>query len=182
MTLKVGMQRLVLEWYQFYLNDDPGMTLTQFTATSNLVPYAFVWEKGKTIIFFRNYWVYDIKVGRCVQLNEALWLWKIKVIHGPWSFIDLGPNHSDSVFLNFFSSTTTWPKSSSLEPKGRWPWNLVCSIAYSGATKFVQMMPQGFSNDAPGLILTYFMARLNLVLYALLYRKNLKQWLFQKLL
>ena len=25
------------------------------------------------------------------------------------SFIDLGPNHSDSIFLNFFSSITTWP-------------------------------------------------------------------------
>ena len=28
-------------------NDDPGLTLTYFTARSNLVPYAFVWEKGK---------------------------------------------------------------------------------------------------------------------------------------
>ena len=98
MTLKVGMQRLVLECYQFCSNDDPGMTLTQFTAMSKLVPYAFVWEKGKTVIFFRNYWIYDIKVGRCIHLNEALWEQKIKVIHGPWSFIDLGPNHSDSIF------------------------------------------------------------------------------------
>ena len=32
-------------------------------------------------------------------------------------------------------------KSSSLELKGRWPWNLVCSIEYSGTTNFVQMMP-----------------------------------------
>ena len=32
-------------------NDDPGLTLTCFTARSNLVPYAFVWEKGKTIDF-----------------------------------------------------------------------------------------------------------------------------------
>ena len=31
-------------------------------------------------------------------------------------------------------------KSSSLEPNGRWHWKLVCSIGYSGATKFVQMM------------------------------------------
>ena len=28
-------------------NDDSGLTLTCFTARSNLVPYAFVWEKGK---------------------------------------------------------------------------------------------------------------------------------------
>ena len=30
--------------------------------------------------------------------------------------------------------------SSSLEQKGRWPWNLVCSIGCSSTTKFVQMV------------------------------------------
>ena len=32
-------------------NDDPGLTLTYFTARSNLVPYGFVWEKVKTMDF-----------------------------------------------------------------------------------------------------------------------------------
>ena len=32
-------------------NDDPGLTLTYFTARSNLVPYTFVWEKLKQWIF-----------------------------------------------------------------------------------------------------------------------------------
>ena len=55
MTLKVDMQHGVLEYYQVYSNDDPGMTLTYTTARSNLVPYAFVWGKGKTMdVFFRN--------------------------------------------------------------------------------------------------------------------------------
>ena len=31
-------------------------------------------------------------------------------------------------------------KSSSSEPEGRWPWDLVCSIGDVGPTKFVQMM------------------------------------------
>ena len=31
-------------------------------------------------------------------------------------------------------------KKSSPEPKGWWPWNLVCSIGCSGTTKYVQMM------------------------------------------
>ena len=31
-------------------------------------------------------------------------------------------------------------KSSSPEPKGQWPWNLVCSIGCLSTTKFVQMM------------------------------------------
>ena len=33
------------------LDDDPGLTLTYFTARSNLVPYAFVLEKGKLMDF-----------------------------------------------------------------------------------------------------------------------------------
>ena len=45
MTLKLGMQHCVLEYYQICLNDDPWLTMTNFTIRSNLVPYAFVWEK-----------------------------------------------------------------------------------------------------------------------------------------
>ena len=45
-------------------NDDPGLTLTYFTARSNLVPYAFVWEKGKIMDFSETVVVDDIKVGR----------------------------------------------------------------------------------------------------------------------
>ena len=48
MTLKVGMQHRVLEYFQICSNDDPELTLTYFTARSNLIPYAFVWERGKT--------------------------------------------------------------------------------------------------------------------------------------
>ena len=44
--------------------DDPGLTLTYFTARSNLAPYAFVWEKVKTMDFSETIVVYDIKVGR----------------------------------------------------------------------------------------------------------------------
>ena len=51
MTPKVGMQHWVLEYYQVCSNDDTGLTLTYFTAKSNLVPYAFVWEKVKTMDF-----------------------------------------------------------------------------------------------------------------------------------
>ena len=48
----------------------PVLTLTYFTARSNLVHYAFVWEKGKTMDFSETIVVNDIKVGRCSQLNE----------------------------------------------------------------------------------------------------------------
>ena len=65
-------------------------------------------------------------------------------------------------------------KSSSLEPKGWCPWNLVCSIGYSSTTKFVQMMTQGW----PWPILQQGQIW-SLVLF---YGKKVKQWIFQKLL
>ena len=74
-----------------------------FTARSDLVPYAFVWEKIKTMGFSETIVVYDIKVGRCSQLGEYLKLYEYQRSR---SFIDLRPNHSDSIFLNFFSSIT----------------------------------------------------------------------------
>ena len=45
MTLKVGMQHRVFKYYPICSNDDLGLTLTYFTARSNLVSYAFVWGK-----------------------------------------------------------------------------------------------------------------------------------------
>ena len=50
MTLNVGMY-VVLEYYQVCSNDDPGLTLTYFTARWNSVSCAFVWEKVKTMDF-----------------------------------------------------------------------------------------------------------------------------------
>ena len=62
MILKLGMQHRVLEYYQVCSNDDPGLTMTYFTARSNLVPYAFVWEKSKTMDFSETVVVYVLYV------------------------------------------------------------------------------------------------------------------------
>ena len=64
-------------------------------------------------------------------------------------------------------------KSSSPEPKGRWPWNLVCCIGCSSTTKFVQMMTLGW----PWTILRQGW----IWALRLLYGKKVKQWIFQKL-
>ena len=64
-------------------------------AMSNLVPYAIVLEKGKTMDFSETVVVYDIKVDRCSQLNEYMKLYEYQRSR---SFIDLGPNLSDSIF------------------------------------------------------------------------------------
>ena len=37
--------------------------MTYFMARSNLVPYAFVWEKGKTIDFSETIVVYVLKIA-----------------------------------------------------------------------------------------------------------------------
>ena len=57
------MQHRVLKYYQVCSNDGPGLTLVYFTARSNLVPYTFVREKGKTMIFSETIAVYDLKLA-----------------------------------------------------------------------------------------------------------------------
>ena len=63
MTLKLGMQDRVYEYYKIYSNDDAGLTLTYFRARSNLVHYAFVWETGKTIYFSETIVVCELKLA-----------------------------------------------------------------------------------------------------------------------
>ena len=74
MTLKLGMQHRVHEYYQICSNDEAGLTLTYFTARSNLVPYAFVWEKGKTIDFSETIVVYDLKLATDDQSDKKFLL------------------------------------------------------------------------------------------------------------
>ena len=63
MTLKLVMHHRVLEYYQVCSNNDAGLTLTYFMARSNLVLYAFVWEKGKTMDFSETIVVCDLKLA-----------------------------------------------------------------------------------------------------------------------
>ena len=74
MTLKLGMQHRVFKFIQVYSNDGPGLTLTCFTARSNLVLYAFVWEKGKTTDFSESIVVYDLKLATDDQSDEKFLL------------------------------------------------------------------------------------------------------------
>ena len=45
MILKLGMYHLGLKLYNFYIDDDPGLTLTYFTVRSNWVTCTFEWGK-----------------------------------------------------------------------------------------------------------------------------------------
>ena len=44
--------------------------MTYFTARSNLVTYAFLWGKMKTVNFSETIAACDLKIGRCRQLIE----------------------------------------------------------------------------------------------------------------
>ena len=74
MTLKLSMQHRVLEYYQVCSNADPGLTMTYFTARSNLVPCAFVQEKGKTMNFSETVVVYDLKLATDDQSDKKFLL------------------------------------------------------------------------------------------------------------
>ena len=76
MTLKVDMLHWVLQYYQVCSNNDSVLTLTYFTARSTFVPFAFVWDDGKTMDFSETIVVYDMRVGICRQLNEYMKLYE----------------------------------------------------------------------------------------------------------
>ena len=53
-------------------NDDSGGTLTYFTARSNLVTYAFLWEKVKTVGFSETIAASDLKGSRSRHLIKYM--------------------------------------------------------------------------------------------------------------
>ena len=60
-------------------------------------------KKSKTMDFSETIVFHDIKVGRLSQLNDYMNLYEYQRSR---SFIDVGPNHSDSIFLNFSAITS----------------------------------------------------------------------------
>ena len=71
-STKLGMSPQGLQPIIICSNDDLRVTLTYFTARSNLVTYAFLWEKVKTVDFSETIAACDLKVGRCRQLIEIM--------------------------------------------------------------------------------------------------------------
>ena len=77
MTLKVCMQHRVLEYYQVCSNDDPGLTLT-YLRQGQILCLMLLYGKNKTMDSSETVVVYDIKVGRCSQLNKRMKLMSTK--------------------------------------------------------------------------------------------------------
>ena len=93
MAFKLGMQRRVLEYYQVCSNND----LYLFYGKVKFAPLCFrMGKKVKHLEFSEIILVYDIKVGRCSQLNEYMNLYEYQRSR---SFIDLCPR---SLRFNIF--------------------------------------------------------------------------------
>ena len=77
--------------------------------------------------------------------SESIHIWTIGTLEGRLSFHDSWPQSPcpgeglEVIILDTFKTCKNL-KRSSPEPKGRWPWKLVCSFGCSRTTKFVQMM------------------------------------------
>ena len=119
MTLKLGMQYCVLEYYQLCSNSDPGLTLTYFTARSTLVPHAFVWQKGKTMEFSETIVVYGLKLATDDRSDKKFLLTSKlcpleAVCHLPRGYIQV-LNHEKKMYKirrqrDFFETCNKWVK------------------------------------------------------------------------
>ena len=69
----------------------------------NLVPFAFVWEKGKAMDFSETIVIYDVKIGLCSEQNEYMTLYEYQRSR---SFIELGPRSLRFNMSNYFSLET----------------------------------------------------------------------------
>ena len=86
-----------------------------------------------------------------------------------------GPGHMTKMAaMPIYMDSKNHKKSSSPEPKVRWPWNLVCSIGCSNTTKFVQILTLGWPRP--------ILRQGQIWSLMLLYGKRVKQRIFQKLL
>ena len=81
-------------------NVDPGLTLTWFKARLNLVTWAFLLEKMKTVDFSETIEACDLKVGRCRQIIEKSWYGRSR------SFLTLAPGHLHMKIETCFSCFT----------------------------------------------------------------------------
>ena len=109
----------MLEYYQVCSNDDPKLTLTYFTARSNLVPYAFVWKKCVTIDFSETVVVYDLKLATDDRSEKTFLLTSKLCPLGAFSplsrrYIDV-LNHEKKMYKikfrrDFFETYNKWVK------------------------------------------------------------------------
>ena len=80
--------------------------MTYFTARSNSVTYAFLWEKVKTVYFSETIGASDLKCGRRKHLIDFM---KIFEYCRSSSILDLGPRSCTYKKSNWIFSETIFP-------------------------------------------------------------------------
>ena len=93
MILKLGMKHQALKLYKVYINHDPAMTLTYFTARSIQIAHAFEWGKllkydlrGKTCRNWadgQNIYVYEKNCpqGVVCPCSGAIYMYKVIIFN-----------------------------------------------------------------------------------------------------
>ena len=81
MILKLCMQHRGLELFKVYINGDPGLTLTYFTARSNLGASAFEWKKTVTAVTNQLLIKWD-KLAANDQINRKITFLKKRIDPG----------------------------------------------------------------------------------------------------
>ena len=71
-STKLGMYHWILQPIIVFPNDDPGVTLTYFTARPNLVTLAFLWGKVKTVDFSETIAASHLKASRSSHLIKYM--------------------------------------------------------------------------------------------------------------
>ena len=71
-SMNLGISHRGLQPIIVCSKNDHRVTLTYFTAMSNLVTKAFLWEKVKTVDFSEIIAACDLKVGRCRHQIEIM--------------------------------------------------------------------------------------------------------------
>ena len=123
--------------------------------------------KVKTLDFSKTIVVYDIKVGRCSKLNEYVNLYDYQRSR---SFIDLGPCSlrfnifKPLFFRNRWAAMRIYGKHLKISKRS---FTLKLGMQYP-INEYYQM----YSNEYPGMTLSFFTAKSYLVLYAFVWEKD----------
>ena len=131
---------------------------------SKVMVIQWPWSKVTQIHFFKLFFkLFSLETARPIEAK----------FHVEPLIYSNGPGHmTNMAAMPIYGNNLK--KSSSLELKGWWPWNLVWSIGYSSTTKFIQRRPW--------VDLDLFYSKVRFGPFCFSMGKMVKWWIFQKLL
>ena len=94
-TMKLDMERYELKLYTVYVNDDPELTVTYFTAISNLAKLVAALKTARTSSIVQFIFYFDFGISRNLLRSQNILLVKnhifsiVLVIWNPFGFISV---------------------------------------------------------------------------------------------